>query len=207
MKKISAIAIAFLLIHKYANAQTVIIEKNRIDDTTSGKLYTGFNMMPMLGQVLPFNQITNNPQNPWTVTRRRFISPVRCFRTDFFLNSNLTPETDLFLGVAFGTDIRRKSNKKWSYYTGGSVGIGTFDLSDFSSGFGFTDVFFGLTYEYRVGVEYKINKFLSLTTEAKGQFFLAPDTDNVVSVNFFPPVNIFLHFDVSKRQKPVKEKY
>lgn len=173
MKQIMRLLITVLLVGCFATSYA------QRDSSVSQKL-VGFDANTMLGQILPFSNFQTNQAFPAVIVRRLWNGKGYRASIGFSMDDDFLQNAYL----SFGYTRLRSVTPKFGYTTGFEGRVMVRD----DGGSGFVGV---ATYW---GVEYKVNKVISLSTEAALQAGLG----NVFQFSVMPPVHIQCHFLINR---------
>lgn len=165
----------------------------RVKDTSHYK-YMGFDANPLMSQILPLNRITLDSR-VFSIVRRNYRGNFG-YRVSYGIG--ISDQLDLqFFSFMLGFDRRREISPRWYYFNGLDMVIRAFNDNGLigqvqpgqTSGFGIGSHW---------GVEYRLGKVVSLSTEANLTFLLLTDTD---SPDFIlqPPMNLTAHFNITRK--------
>ena len=141
----------------------------------------GFDANTLLGQVVPFSSFQQGDAFPAVMVRRLWNG--RGYRTGVGFDFDSENEVLKNIYFSFGYARLRGLSEKFGYTSGLEFKLAISE--DFDNGF------IGLSKYW--GVEYRLNKVISVSTEAAMQLGLLPD---VGAFNFAitPPIRIQCHF-------------
>jgi hypothetical protein len=181
---------ALLLSYHAAVAQDDESDLNR-SILPSTVRYIGFNTNGLLMAVVPFNNIQDAGM-PFALLMRRYSEEKNGksfgLRTGFGVNVSEAAISSF--AFQMDIDFRRKLYKNIYYFTGfgGGLSFENNNVTDEISGF------FGLRLHW--GVEYKLNKILSFSTESYLNFGINTEGP---AFQLLPPTFIVAHFNITKK--------
>lgn len=179
--------------------ETVVIERSAKISTSNGiakSRYTliNMNMTTMISRLVPFgNGIPL--AGPTTLMLRRYREN-RAFRLGIGLNASSDSENISSL-IRIGTERKRDLNEKFTFIRGVDFmfGVGSFNTPGFR--FGSNDAV-ALGADLSFGLEYKLNKYISISTETLLFGGLTSDNfDSGLSVKIIPPIAIYLNAKIN----------
>jgi hypothetical protein len=148
--------------------------------------YIGFNVNPLLSQLIPMNNINPNI-NSFAVNSRSF-KGVHGFKSNFGVFFDESFNNEQFVSLSFGYENRRKLTNRIYFLKGVNLNILISEsFSDFSSLVGP-----GLSW----GIEYKITKHISLSTYANLRLLVGEPN---ILFQLEPPLSIGINFLISEK--------
>jgi hypothetical protein len=155
----------------------------------------GFNMTPLVTQLIPFNRSNPREAGPFLMRFKRYnFERTRAFRFSMGLavvNFDDNSDPSFSLNLAFGSEKRKSISDRWSYTKGfdfmilvGNKNIPGNSSSDQAS-IGVGPVW---------GIEYTIGKRITVGTEAALNLGVNLNFDVIINFEILPPVGIFLNY-------------
>jgi hypothetical protein len=149
--------------------------------------YIGFNVNPLLSQLIPMNNINPNI-NSFAVNSRSFKGR-HGFKSNFGVFFDESFNNEQFVSLSFGYENRRKLTDRIYFLKGIDLNILISEsFLDFSSLVGP-----GLSW----GIEYKITKHISLSTYANLRLLMGEPN---VLFQLEPPLSIGINFLISEKK-------
>ncbi len=190
MKQLKTLFILPILLLAFtANAQEEVLLPKPI--ATSNR-YVGFNVNPLLSQMLPLSNV--QPLNSlYSIMVRRYFDKEIGIRTGFGVVAGDNNQNAFAFQFEF--DKRRHLGKNFYYFTGGGAALEI--VEDVNSQFGSLEfLFFGVKLHW--GIEYLLNNVVSFSTESNLRFGIGK---NDVLFKLSPPLNFMAHFNVTRNKK------
>jgi hypothetical protein len=160
---------------------------------TAKRKYLGFDANPLLSQLIPLNRIGLDA-NVFAITRRNYWGQ-NGIRASYGVG--LSENLDIqFLQVMVGYDHRRSISNRWLYFAGVDMIIRVLSEETFAGGGSTISSTPGFGWGGHWGVEYKLSRIVSLSTEANLQLMLF-SSNGSASFILQPPMNISAHFNIT----------
>lgn len=157
------------------------------------KKYISFNVNPVLAQLVPLNRI--GAISPGLGVMSRNYWGKDGVRFGLGLDVSELADVNTF-SVLLGYDRRRDLNDDWMFFKGFDVGISVLSLNNnqFGSESESAVFFFGPHW----GIEYRLNRVISFTTEVALRAEIDVAGGNGSAIRLKPPVNFFVHFNLNR---------
>lgn len=144
--------------------------------------FIGADFNPLLSQFIPFNSISKN--SPLAFVKRTYWNN-NGLRMGFGVN---TETNESYFSFEIGYDHRKQlHDSKWYIFKGTELGFNVYNNKTVRASGGGSVWTEGAYFSAHLGVEYTIDKYLSISTEGRAGLYSS------VGLRIIPPINFNFH--------------
>jgi hypothetical protein len=177
-------------------ANTGYGQRKNIIDSTYRKKFIGFNINPLLSQVMPFNNINQGVTDPSII--------FRSYREKFGTRLAIGINTDVntldviaFSGL-MGIGSRKKLYNNFYWLSGFEFRVRAINRQlNLPASTTLGNEFVGIANYW--GIEYQINNAISISTETAFEFGINPGPFAEAVVSLRPPISLQCHFFIPRK--------